>query len=190
MRVGLIVCVAMLALGACSRIGATRPESPDALHGCQASATGVWHASTNQTFSVEASSAGPDCAHAVATIAVRDASGKVLWADAAASEHVMTLAQAHDLAAMEHALTNWIDSNNRTIASTSALPDWPEGANAPQNGEFPFYPEGDGASRDAYLALRTANVPVFCYVQGMESEACVALQNGEMTKIGVQSFPG
>jgi len=33
-------------------------------------------------------------------------------------------------------------------------------------------------------------VPVFCYVQGMESMACVALQNGEMTKVGVQTFPG
>lgn len=189
MRLGLILCVAMLALGACSRIGDTRPSSPDALHGCQASTTGAWHASTAVTLQVEASSAGPDCAHAVATIAVRDAGGKVLWVDAAASEHLMTLAQAHDLASMQRALADWIDSNNHTIATSSALPDWPQGADAPQNGEFPFYPEQE-LNRDAYIALRAANVPVFCYVQGMESEACVALQDGAMTKIGVQTFPG
>jgi len=189
MRLGLIVCAAVLALGACSRIGATRPSSPDALRGCQTSATGAWRASANQTLQVEATSAGPDCTHAVATIAVRDISGKVLWADAAPSEHLMTLAQAHELPAMERALGEWINSNNRTIATSSALPDWPQGADAPQNGEFPFYPERE-FDRDAYLALRTATVPVFCYVQGMESQACVALQNGAMTKVGVQSFPG
>jgi hypothetical protein len=27
-------------------------------------------------------------------------------------------------------------------------------------------------------------------VQGMESEACLAFENGRVTKIGVQSFPG
>ncbi len=189
MRFGLIVCMAVLGLSACSRIGDTRPSSPDALHGCQTSAAGAWHASAGQTLQVEASSAGPDCAHAVATIAVRDANGKVLWADAAPTERLMTLAQARELPAMQRALAEWIDSNNRTIATSSALPDWPQGANTPQNGEFPFYPES-AFNRDAYMALRTANVPVFCYVQGMESQACVALQNGSMTKIGVQSFPG
>ena len=189
MRFGLILCLGMLALGSCSRIGDTRPSSPEALHGCQASATGAWRASPQATYQVEGSSAGPDCAHAVATIAVRDSSGKVLWSDAAASENLMTLAQAHDLSAMQHALAEWIDSNNHTIATSSALPDWPQDADAPRSGEFPFYPEHD-LNRDAYLALRTANVPVFCYVQGMESEACIALQNGEMSKIGVQTFPG
>ena len=168
MRLGLILFAAVLTLAACSRIGATRPSSPDSLRGCQASAIGSWRASANQTLQVEASSAGPDCAHAVATIAVRDATGKVLWADAAPSANLMTLAQAHDLAAMEHALAAWIDSNNHTIASTSALPDWPQGADGPQNGEFPFYPERQ-FDRDAYMTLRSANVPVFCYVQGMES---------------------
>ena len=188
MRLGLIVCAA-LAMGACSRIGDTRPGSPEALHGCQASAAGPWRASESQTLQVEALSAGPDCAHAVATIAVRDASGKVLWADAAPSEDLMTLAEAHDLPAMQRSLAEWIGSNNRTIATSSALPDWPQGADAPQNGEFPFYPEHD-LDRDAYQALRTANVPVFCYVQGMESQACIALQDGAMSKVGVQTFPG
>ena len=188
MRVGLIIC-SVLAMAACSRIGDTRPTSPEALHGCQVSAIGAWHASPQATYQVEASSAGPDCAHAVATIAVRDASGKVLWVDASPSENLMTLAQARDLPAMQRALAEWIDSNNHTIATTSALPDWPQGADAPQNGEFPFYPEHD-LDRNAYLALRTADVPVFCYVQGMESEACVALQDGAMAKIGVQTFAG
>ena len=189
MRFGLIVCAAVLALGACTRIGSTRPSSVAEVAGCEATATGEWRASPQATYQVQASSSGPDCTHSVATIAVRDSSGKVLWADAAASEHLMTLAPARELPAMQRALAEWIDSNNRTIASSSALPDWPQGATAPQNGEFPFYPEHH-FDRDAYMTLRAANVPVFCYVQGMESSACVALQNGEMTKVGVQTFPG
>ena len=189
MRFGLLICLGVLALGGCTRIGSTKPEAPPtSVRGCVASAEAPWRAN-NATFTIAATSAGPDCAHAVATLAIRDAQGRVFYADAAASEHVMTLAQARDLSSMQQALGGWIDSNNRTIASTSALPDWPQGANAPQNGEFPFYPEHE-LDRDAYLALRAANAPVFCYVQGMESEACVALQNGVMTKVGVQTFPG
>lgn len=190
MRVGFAILVALTALGACSRIGSDRPAPPPtSVRGCVASADAPWRPLSGVEFEISTTSAGPDCAHAVATIAIRAASGQVLWADAAPTEHLFGFDQAHDVAAMQTALAGWINSSNHTMASTSALPDWPQGANAPQNGEFPFYPERD-LDRDAYLALRTANVPLFCYVQGMESQACVALQNGQMTKVGVQSFPG
>lgn len=190
MRLGLAILVALAALGACSRIGSDRPAPPPtSVRGCVASAEAPWRPLSGASFAVAATSAGPDCAHAVATIAVRAANGQVLWVDAAPSEHLSGFSDAHDVATMQTALAGWINSSNHTMASTSALPDWPEGADAPQNGEFPFHPEPD-LDRDAYLALRTANAPLFCYVQGMESQACVALQNGAMSKVGVQSFPG
>ena len=59
----------------------------------------------------------------------------------------------------------------------------------PRSGEFPFYPE-PYYDRSGYEVLRQSDVPLFCYVQGMESIACVALENGRMEKVGVQSFPG
>jgi hypothetical protein len=31
---------------------------------------------------------------------------------------------------------------------------------------------------------------LFCFVQGMESLACLALQDGALVKVGVQAFPG
>jgi len=102
----------------------------------------------------------------------------------------MVLAPAQDAAAMRDALAAWISPASNTIMQTSAaLPEWPGNADAPQNGEFPFYPEA-GYGREAYNTLRSNNLPLYCYVQGMESQACLALSEGGLTKIGVQTFPG
>ena len=75
------------------------------------------------------------------------------------------------------------------MATTAALPEWPASAEAPQSGEFPFYPD-DGVDREAYATLRTQNLPLFCYVQGMESLRCVAFNQGEIGSVGLQLFPG
>ena len=102
----------------------------------------------------------------------------------------MVLAPARDPEAMREVLAEWIDpASNTTLQTSSALPEWPANAQAPQNGEFPFYPE-EGYDRAAYNTLRANNLPLLCYVQGMESVACLALGDGELTKIGVQTFPG
>ncbi len=187
----LVLIAGVLALtAACTFVASTPTQSRTAAAtGCGANASGHWQADANTNFTLEAQSFGADCAKAVAVIVIRDAQGDVQWAEAAPAAHIMTLAQAHDVAAMQTALGEWINSSNHTIASSSALPEWPRGANGPQNGEFPFHPE-EGADRQSYEALRAANVPVYCYVQGMESQACLALTNGALEKAGVQSFPG
>lgn len=157
--------------------------------GCDARAATPWTAGDAQ-YSVEAVSAGPDCARAVATIVVRDSSGAPLYAEAHLAQHIMALAPATDAASMEVALREWTDAtNNTTMITTSALPDWPANATAPANGEFPFYPDTD-VDRAAYLDLRQASVPLLCYVQGMESLTCLALRNGQLENVGVQTFPG
>jgi hypothetical protein len=56
-------------------------------------------------------------------------------------------------------------------------------------GVFPFYPS-EGVTREAYLAARAANAPMWCFVQGMESQACLVLRDGAITELGAQSFPG
>lgn len=181
-----ILIAGALALAACSP---AVEEADNLAPSCDARAANAWTAGDAQ-YSVEATSAGPDCARAVATFVVRDASGAPLYAEAHLAQHVMVLADAADAAAMEAALGEWTNPANSTVMnSTAALPDWPARANGPENGEFPFYP-AEGADRDSYLALRQANVPLLCYVHGMESMACLALRDGQLEQVGVQTFPG
>ncbi len=184
----ILMMAGLLALAAACTPPATE-EAEQMSAGCDARAAAPWQAG-DATYSVEATTTGPDCTRAVATIVLRNSSGAPVYAEAHLSKDVMVLAPARDPAAMQTALQEWVTYNNHTMTTTSALPDWPANASAPQNGEFPFYPE-EGATRESYMALRQQNLPLFCYVQGMESMACLALSGAdEVTKVGVQSFPG
>ncbi|MGQ0531768.1 MAG: hypothetical protein ACT4OF_03640 [Caulobacteraceae bacterium] len=184
MRIAIVALA--LALVACA------PEANDRENraACHATANDMWRPEGGGEFSIEATSAGPDCERAVATLVIRDGEGQVAWTEAFPTEHVMVLASARDTGAMRTALAQWIDpAGNTTMQTSSALPEWPANAESPQSGEFPFYPE-EGYDRESYTALRANNLPLYCYVQGMESMACLALGDGELTKIGAQSFPG
>jgi hypothetical protein len=75
------------------------------------------------------------------------------------------------------------------MATTKALPEWKAKDDFPINGEFMFYVE-EGIDRAAYDVIRKADLPMYCFVQGMESVACLVLQDGGLFKVGVQSFPG
>jgi hypothetical protein len=178
----LVIAGALALLAAC----APAEEQDVMSEGCDARGVGAWEA--GETFSVEATTTGPDCARAVATLVIRDSSGAPILAEAYLAEHVMTLASAQDPAAMNTALAEWT-TNGTMMQSTSALPEWPANAEAPQNGEFPFYPSED-FTRETYQALRAANTPMFCYVQGMESMNCVTIADGGLQSVGVQTFPG
>lgn len=184
MRLALLAAIAALAV-ACS----PAEEAELTSEGCNARAVSQWDVSV-ETFSVEATATGPDCARAVVTLTVRNASGAPLYAESHVTANLMTLKDAQDLTAMNTALAEWV-SPNTTLSTTGGLPEWAVNANAP-GGEFPFYPDNhpNGFSREAYAALRTANYPMFCYVQGMESLACLAYSDGGIEHIGVQTFPG
>jgi hypothetical protein len=181
----IVLTVALLALAAaCS----PAEEGGQMSAGCDARATASW-AAGETPLSVEADTVGPDCQRAVATLVVRDGSGVPLYAEAHLARNLMTLAPARDPAAMQTALDQWVTPGS-TMISTSALPDWTANARGPESGEFPFYPEPD-FDRESYLTLRRNDLPLFCYVQGMESMACLVFSGeGEVSKIGVQTFPG
>ena len=183
MRGVVVVGVLALVLGGCLQQMNERAGGR-----CEVTASKPWTPVAGAEMTVEAGTLGADCEHAVATIVIRDHSG-VAYTQAYPTAQVMNLAQARDSRAMRTALAKWIESSNHTMETTSALPDWPEGATGPQNGEFPFY-VNEGFTRETYMALRERNVPVFCYVQGMESLNCLALQDGILSEIGIQSFPG
>ncbi len=179
----ILIASALAFLAAC----APAQEADIMSEGCNARGVGAWTVG-EENFSVEAGSVGPDCARAVATLVIRNASGEAIWADARISSDIMTLAAARDIAAMNAALAEWT-TNSSTMQSTSALPEWPANATGPESGEFPFYPT-EGYTRESYSAMRAANDPMFCYVQGMESLSCVIYGDGGVEQIGLQTFPG
>lgn len=185
MRMVVLGLAAALALG-CTP--AQEQEEGALAAGCDARAAYAWAAGA-QTLSVEAVSFGPDCARAVATLVMRDASGDPLFIDSYLARHVMVLAGAEGQAAMQTALGEWLDASNPAMPTSAALPDWPANAQAPVSGEFPFYPS-EGLDRAGYIALRAANAPLYCFVQGMESLRCVAYEGEGVTDVGVQLFPG
>jgi hypothetical protein len=156
---------------------------------CNLSASASWKADAGRTLRTESFSNGAACKHAVVTLVVREASGKALWVDAAPAEQLMTFVEARSRKQMKRALRDWLFQSHN-FKSTAELPEWKKGAEGPMNGEFPFYAEPD-VDRETYERIRAEKQPVFCYVQGMESMACLGLsKDGALTKIGVQLFPG
>ncbi|HJS79007.1 MAG TPA: hypothetical protein VJ748_00160 [Vitreimonas sp.] len=176
-----------LMLAACNQ-AAEKTEQPDASaqvaeNGCPAAASGTW-----QGMQIEASANGADCATAQATLSI-GSNGATLWSETYPANQVMVLAGAESVEDMQRRLNEWVNPPGAARDSTGDLPVWAAGARSPMSGEFPFYVE-EGVDRARYEGLRGRDAPMFCYVQGMESEACLAFENGRVTKIGVQSFPG
>jgi hypothetical protein len=165
------------------------PASGATVQGCNASAAATWQPLKGRPYRLEAFSQGPSCARAAVVLVIRAPDGRVVWTHAAAAEHLMVFVEVKTRAQMARALREWL-SQSHTFRSTADLPEWKKGAEQPASGEFPFYVE-PGIDRDMYEGIRAAKQPVFCYVQGMESMACVVLdKDGQITKVGVQSFPG
>jgi hypothetical protein len=180
----LIAALSALTLAACNQAAEKTDEPPQtAENGCPATASGTWSG-----MQVEANANGADCATAQATITIRNGA-RVLWSEEYPVNEVMVLAGPESVEDLQRRLNEWVNPPGAARDSTGDLPVWAAGAQNPMSGEFPFYAE-KGVDRAAYETLRGADVPMFCYVQGMESEACLALENGRVTKIGVQSFPG
>lgn len=168
---------------------AASKELPPILRGCSASATVAWAPLRGRSYPTEAFANGKACGTAVVTIVVRAPDGTVLWADARPAAELMTFVEAKTPSKMKAALAEWL-TQQHMFKSTADLPVWKKGAEAPEAGEFPFYPDV-GVDRDSYEQLRAAKRPVFCYVQGMESMACLSLSaDGQIEKIGLQLFPG
>jgi hypothetical protein len=190
MRRVAFLAVAACVLAACDDRVQLSPTSAAAhTAGCEARATAPWRPLSGMEFSIVAATRGETCAEATAAISISDTSGRALYQEQLPANQVMTLAYAESTQAMQVALAEWIEPTGSTMRTSSELPVWSEGAAQPALGEFAFYPEM-AFGRTAYDALRTRDVPLLCFVQGMESLACLALENGALTKVGVQTFPG
>ena len=182
--------LAVLSLGACVMTVNDFADNPTPGDACPARVHGQWEPEGNAgPFSIDAYTDGPSCAQAAATIVMRDPEGEVAYSDTYPARHVFTLADAKTLGEMNSALSGWISEGSESFASTADLPEWKEGEHAPEGGEFPFIPE-EFYDQPDYERLRASAAPVYCYVQGLESMACLAIDHGALMKIGFQVFPG
>ncbi len=192
MRINLIVAAVVLAaigVALAAVVLAVSGVAPASAAGCSLGAAKAWKPFKGPSYSSEAYSNGATCAGAVVTIVVRAPGGDVLWVEAMPAAHLMTFADAKNVKRMKAGIVDWL-AQPHMFKSTGDLPDWKKGTDAPVAGEFPFYPEA-GVDQESYAKIRTDRLAVFCYVQGMESMACVAIaKDGSASKIGVQTFPG
>ena len=144
---------------------------------CNATAARAWAG-----LQIEASASGSNCSQAVVTINLRKGNGEALWAHSYIAKQLLNFAQINssDTKAMTKALVSWI-SGEGFMKSADALK---------LDGEFPFTPTEsiDAASLAQY---RKARLPLFCFIQGMESGNCLAKNKyGNLIELGVQRFPG
>jgi hypothetical protein len=171
-------------------VAAVSIVAPAQAAGCNLGALKAWMPFKGRAYRTEAYSNGTSCAATVATIVVRGPDGKVFWTDAHDASFLMTFAHVKTPRQMQAALADWL-TQQHPFKSTGDLPEWKRGAEAPTPlGEFPFYQE-EGMDQVTYAKIRAERQALFCYVQGMESLACIAIDKaGVATKVGVQSFPG
>lgn len=91
---------------------------------CDATAPSTWSAGS-ETITVEASSAGADCASAKATITLRraDGGGGAMYSQVFPANQIRVLAGADSIADMERRLQEWVRPS-AALDSTGDLPEW------------------------------------------------------------------
>lgn len=162
---------------------------------CNDRASLPWKAG-NQTLTLEAISNGPECGKAIVVLVVRNANGEPLWTFVSRAADVAMFAPDHTANGknMTGALKKWLavglNSNRKDMGT---LPDWKQGADGPAEdppSEFSFTVSAN-LDHKTYVGWRKAKRPLFCFVQGMESENCITVSpEGTIVDVGIQSFPG
>jgi hypothetical protein len=145
---------------------------------CSASASRSWISG----LTIEAFAQGPSCAQAVATLVIRNNSGEALWAQAHVTSFLMNFTQppATTGKALASTLKDWISGDGFMKSADKLV----------EGSEFPFTLDG-GLNKDDFAKFRKAKAPLFCFIQGMESGTCLALdKDGGVVELGVQQFPG
>ena len=198
MKLVAVICASLLALAACQPQEAPANSSAEqaapaegGVTGCAAQAEAPWGPvgpGDQPSYRILAYANGSICEASVVTLAIvaRDGSPVFTWASAART--VFGLADQSDATAMTQALSDWIDPAGGA-RTTAGLPPWDETEGQALRAEFPFMPS-EWIDAATYEALRAEAAPAYCFVQGMESETCLALRDGKIEEIGLQLFPG
>ena len=132
-------------------------------------------------------------------LVVRSGGGEAKYVFSSAAQYIGTFGNLADAPVtnstkMRAALKQWIgDAAASPGHNMSRYLEWKAGAEGPvatPAAEFPFTVNAD-IPRATYEDLRKQKAPVFCFVQGIESERCLVLgKDGSVAEVGIQSFPG
>lgn len=156
------------------------PSTPVApVSGCSVDASRDWSAVGSQYYIIEAEADGANCAEATATMRIKSQQGAVLFERAYPTAQVpLAFAPNGDRTARRAELESWTE-NTADPATADTLPPWPSRDARPPN----FQP-AEGVTRNVYENARGAQGPLFCYPDGGESNACVAMNGDRATLLG------
>ncbi len=125
---------------------------------------------------LEAQTVGPGCEQSALVLTLRKAGGSLLWAYSVRATDTWAFEPGTDglPPKPEDGLAKFLDDvlKNVRIETSDMAPDWPEGADRPEDptGLFHVSP----MLRDAYLILRAKKVPVMCIQAEMGTSHCVS----------------
>ncbi len=178
--VGLIALGLMACSPPASETPTTTAEVPvagTALVGCDANASRDWSAVGSQYYVIEAEAHGATCSEAVASIRIKSTEGEVLFTHEYPTRDV-TLAfnPNSEQTGLREEIEAWTQNVSET-GSAGELPPWPVGADAPPG----FQP---AVARNVYERARGNQSALFCYPDGGESNACVAVAGTTATLLG------
>lgn len=159
----------------------TTPAIPE----CMATSVRDWRAGAD-TYRIEGRVMGANCVEAEATLTVSAPDGGQVYAH---TYRITEIPLAFRPTAAEQSVRQteveaWTQNTAPAPRTANALPAWPAAADKP-----PHFAPAPGVSREQYQAARTARRPIFCYPDGAESNACIALdpQAKTATLLGSQT---
>src|SRR5262245_57613863 len=145
--------------------------------GCSAQTSRDWSAVGSQYYLIEAEAEGDTCAGAVATMRIKSVGGAVLFThDYPVRDVPLAFNPNGDQTSLRSDLEGWTE-NTADPPTADVLPAWPAGARRPPG----FEP---AVGRNRYESARGAQGPLFCFPDGGESNACVAMAGDNATYLG------
>lgn len=176
-RAGLFVVAALMAACSPEQQADTAHATVPIAEGCSAQTSHDWSAVGSQYFIIEAKAEGATCADAVATISIRSRDAAVLFTrDYPVREVPLAFNPNGNQTSLRSDLEAWTQ-NTAEPPTADTLPQWPAGARRPPG----FEP---AVSRNRYENARGAQGPLFCFPDGGESNACVAMAGDSATYLG------
>ncbi|HVK80431.1 MAG TPA: hypothetical protein VM915_07440 [Verrucomicrobiae bacterium] len=155
-------------------------QLPPPVTGCVANTSRDWSAVGSQYYIIEAELAGDACPDAVATIRIKAREGNAVLFEQNYPIAGVPLAfnPNGDRVSLSSDLEAWIQ-NTAEVQTADTLPAWPSGAQRP-----PGFQPAAGVTRQRYEGARGAQGPLFCYPDGAESNACIAMAGDTATLLG------
>jgi len=171
-----------LVVAACSpESPSQRAELPPATTappaGCTAQTSHDWSAVGSQYYLIEAEAEGATCAEAQATMRIKSRDGVTLFERTYATSSVpLAFSPNSDQAVLRNEIEAWA-ANAAETPTADWLPAWPPRAERP-----PYFQPA--VTRNVYENARGAQGPLFCFPDGAESNACVAMAGDRATLLG------